>query len=128
MSLATGTLARAGLVVSVAVFASRVLGWLRIVVITTTFGASPDLDAYFAAFRVPDLIFQLVAAGALGTALVPVLSGLLAHEEDARAWHVVSVVGNLMLVVLVVLVGVFEVAAPAIVPLITPDFGPPSSN
>ena len=81
MSLATGTLARAGLVVSVAVFASRVLGWLRTVVISTTFGAGPDLDAYFAAFRVPDLIFQLVAAGALGTALVPVLSGLLAHDE-----------------------------------------------
>ncbi len=125
MSLATGTLARAGLVVSVAVFVSRLLGWLRTVVISTTFGAGPDLDAYFAAFRVPDLIFQLVAAGALGTALVPVLSGLLAHDEDARAWHVVSVVGNLMMLALVVLVGVFEVAAPVIVPLITPGFSAP---
>ncbi|HXX61157.1 MAG TPA: murein biosynthesis integral membrane protein MurJ [Candidatus Sulfotelmatobacter sp.] len=122
MSLATGTLARAGLVVSIAVFVSRVLGWLRTVVITTTFGAGPDLDAYFAAFRLPDLVFQLVAAGALASALVPVLAGLLAHDEEARAWHVVSVVANVMLLVLVPLILAGELLAPVLVPLITPAF------
>ncbi len=124
MSLASGTLARAGLVVSVAVFASRVLGWLRTVVMTSTFGAGPDLSAYYAAFRLPDLVFQLVAAGALASAVVPVLSGLLAHGEEARAWHVVSVVANVMLLVLVPLIIVVEVLAPVLVPLITPTFTP----
>ena len=63
------SLARAGLIVSGAFLVSRVLGYVRLVVIGNTFGASPELDAFFAAFRLPDLIFQLVAAGALSSAL-----------------------------------------------------------
>ena len=73
------TLARAGMVVTAAFFVSRLLGYVRLIVITNTFGASADLDAYFAAFRLPDTIFQLVAAGALGSALIPVLAGLFTH-------------------------------------------------
>ena len=61
-------LARAGIIVSGAFLVSRVLGYVRLVVIGNTFGASADLDAFFAAFRIPDLIFQLVAAGALSSA------------------------------------------------------------
>ena len=94
---------RAGLVVTGAFLLSRILGWVRVVVIGTTFGASRDLDAFFAAFRIPDLIFQLVAAGALASALIPVLAGLLINGEPARAWRVASTVTNLMLIGLVVL-------------------------
>ena len=97
------TLARAGIVVTAAFFLSRLLGWLRLVVISNLFGARADLDAYFAAFRIPDLIFQLVAAGAISSALIPVLSGLLASDEEARAWRVVSTVINLMMLVLLAL-------------------------
>jgi putative peptidoglycan lipid II flippase len=116
------SLVRAGLVVTSAFLLSRVLGWVRVVVIGTTFGASRDLDAFFAAFRIPDLIFQLVAAGALASALIPVLSGLLATGQTSRAWRVASTVTNLMLIALVVGSAVLFIAAPAIVPLITPGF------
>ena len=68
---AGAALARAGIIVSGAFLVSRVLGYVRLVVIGNTFGASADLDAFFAAFRIPDLIFQLVASVALSTALVP---------------------------------------------------------
>lgn len=61
------SLARAGVVVSAAYLVARVLGYVRVVVIGTTFGAGADLDAFFAAFRIPDLIFQLVAAGAVAS-------------------------------------------------------------
>ncbi|MGZ6378992.1 MAG: murein biosynthesis integral membrane protein MurJ [Candidatus Limnocylindrales bacterium] len=122
MTAATRTLARAGLIVSVAILASRVLGWLRTVVISAIFGAGPQLDAYFAAFRIPDLIFQLVAAGALSTALIPVLAGLFARGEDDHAWRVVASVGNAMMVALLLLAVVVELAAPVLVPLITPGF------
>jgi putative peptidoglycan lipid II flippase len=118
------TLARAGLVVTSAYLASRLLGWLRTVVISSIYGASPDLDAYFAAFRIPDLVFQLVAAGALSSALIPVIASLIANEEEARSWRVVSTVANLMLVALVVLSAAMAVGAPWIVPIITPGFGP----
>ena len=115
-------LARAGIIVSGAFLVSRVLGYVRLVVIGNTFGASADLDAFFAAFRIPDLIFQLVAAGALSSALVPVVSGLFITNERQRAWRVVSTVTNLMLIGLAILAAAFFVFAPAIVPIITPGF------
>jgi putative peptidoglycan lipid II flippase len=122
VTTARRTLARAGLVVMVAFFVSRVLGWLRLVVISTIYGAEADLDAYFAAFRIPDAIFQLVAAGALSSALIPVLSGLITNEEEQRAWRVVSTVVNLMMLALLALAVVLAVAAPLIMPAITPGF------
>jgi putative peptidoglycan lipid II flippase len=117
-------LARAGLIVSATFLASRVLGWLRLVVIANTFGASPELDSFIAAFRIPDLIFQLVAAGALGSALIPIVSGLFATGQQSRAWRVVSTVTNLMLVALLVLAVVLFILAPVVVRAITPHFTP----
>jgi putative peptidoglycan lipid II flippase len=117
----TGTLARAGLIVSAAFLGSRLLGYVRGWTMATVFGADRELDAFFAAFRLPDLIFQLVAAGALSSALIPIVSGLLATDEQPRAWRIVSSVTTLMLSALLGLSVVFFVAAPAIMPLIT-DF------
>lgn len=118
------TLARAGLIVSATFLASRFLGWVRLLVIGNLAVPLADLDSFFAAFRIPDLIFQLVAAGALGSALIPIVAGLLATDEERRAWRVVSTVANLMLVSLVVLAVALFVAAPAVVPMITPGFEP----
>ncbi len=119
---ATRHLARAGLIVSAAFLASRVLGWVRTIVIVRNGGSLAELDAFFAAFRIPDLIFQLVAAGALSSALIPIVSGLFATGEHARAWRVVSTVTNLMLIGLAVLGLIVLIAAPAIVAFITPGF------
>lgn len=116
------TLARAGLIVTTAFFLSRVLGYVRLVVIGAQFGLDRELDTFFAAFRIPDLIFQLVAAGALSTALIPLVSGLLATNEEARAWRLVSSVATLMMAALLVLAGLAFVAAPVLVPPITPGF------
>ena len=114
-------LARAGLVVSGAFFISRVLGWFRLVVFARLFEAS-DLDTFFAAFRIPDLIFQLVAAGALSSALIPIVAGLLERDEEARAWRVVSTVINLMLIALAVLAVVLFVLAPVVMRVMAPGF------
>ncbi len=119
---ATRHLARAGLIVSAAFLTSRILGWVRTVVIVRSGGSLAELDAFFAAFRIPDLIFQLVAAGALSSALIPIVSGLFATDEPARAWRVVSTVTNIVMGALLVLGLIVLVAAPAIVELITPGF------
>ncbi len=115
-------LVRAGMLVTGAFFVSRVLGWVRLVVLGTTFGIQGALDPFFAAFRIPDLIFQLVAAGALASALIPTIATLLAGDETDRAWRVVSTVTNLMLAALAILAGLLLVFAPAVVPAITPGF------
>lgn len=127
-SSTTRSLARAGLIVSGAFLISRLLGWVRLVVIGNTFGATAELDAFFAAFRIPDLLFQLVAAGALSSALIPVVSSLLATDSEGRAWRVVSTVTNLMLAALVVLSVIAFVAAPVIVGLIAPGFDPATTE
>ena len=116
-------LARAGLIVSGAYLASRVLGYVRVVVIGSTLGAGPELDAFFAAFRIPDLIFQLVAAGTVAAALVPMVAGELVTGRTSRAWHIVSTIASLMTVGLVVLASMAWLAAPVLVPLIAPGFG-----
>ncbi len=122
-------LARAGLVVSGAFLISRVLGYVRIVVIGHMVGQGPvtsaDLDTFFAAFRLPDLIFQLVAAGALSSALVPIVSGLLAKDEQRRAWRMVSTVINLMLIALAALAIALFILAPVVMRAITPGFDQP---
>ena len=77
-------LATASLILTVAALASRLLGWIRLLVIGSQFGASRELDAYFAAFRIPDAIFQLVVAGALSAALIPVFSELPRPRPGGR--------------------------------------------
>lgn len=122
---AARTLARAGLIVSGAFLVSRLLGWVRVVVIGNAFGATAELDAFYAAFRIPDLLYQLVAAGALSSALIPVLAELFARDEHARAWRVVSTIADLILVALVVLGLVVVIAAPWLVDVvIAPGFDP----
>ena len=116
------TLAMAGLVVTIAFAISRVLGYVRLAVIGNQFGLDRELDAFYAAFRIPDLLFQLVAAGALSTSLIPLVSGLLATDEERRAWRLVSSVGTLMTAALVVLSLLVVLAAPVLVPAFTPGF------
>jgi putative peptidoglycan lipid II flippase len=121
-SSASRTLARAGLIVSGAFLVSRLLGFVRQWIIINVFGAGPELDQFFAAFRLPDLIFQLVAAGALASSVVPIISGLLGHGETSRAWRVTSTIVNLLLGALIALAILGFVFAPAIVRAITPGF------
>ena len=124
MSASGRAIARAGLIVTGAYLASRILGYVRTAVITYQFPAGPDLDTYFAAFRIPDAIFQLVAAGAVASALIPIITELIVGGEEARAWRVVSTITNLMLIGLLVLAGSFALLAPVLMPWITPGFDP----
>ncbi len=124
MSGSARDLARAGMVVTGALFVSRILGWVRVAVIAASLGIGRDLDIYTAAFRLPDFLFQLVAAGALASAVIPTIAALVAAGEPARAWRVVSTIANLLMTLLAVLAVVTFVAAPALAPLIAPGFGP----
>jgi putative peptidoglycan lipid II flippase len=81
---------------------SRLLGLLRDVIISAQFGTSPALDAYRAAFTIPDLIYLVVAGGALGSAFIPVFSARLAGGHEEGAWRLASGVLNLALAGLVV--------------------------
>jgi putative peptidoglycan lipid II flippase len=121
-------LANASLILTVAALASRLLGWIRLLVIGSQFGATRDLDAYFAAFRIPDAIFQLVVAGALSAALIPVFSGYRARDEEHEAWRLASSVINLVLIALAAFSAVMAILAPWVVPIIAPGFDAPTTE
>jgi putative peptidoglycan lipid II flippase len=115
-------LALAGLVVMSGIVLSRLLGWIRTAVFYAEYGGqSRDLDAFFAAFRIPDTLFQLVAAGAVTSALVPVASELLARGEAERARRLMSTIANLMVLALIPITIVVWIAAPVVVPVIAPS-------
>ena len=121
-------LAQASLILTLAALASRVLGWVRLLVIGSQFGASRELDAYFAAFRIPDAIFQLVVAGALSAALIPVFQSYRARANEQEAWRLASSVINLVLIGLAAFSLLMAIFAPWIVPLVTPGFDAPTTE
>lgn len=119
----TGGLALAAAIVAVGFVGSRILGVLRTIVIANAFGASPELDAYNVAFRVPDLIFQVLAGATLGSAFIPVFARVYANEGAAAAWLLASRVLTLVVAATAVLCAVAFVAAPLLVPAIAPGLG-----
>ncbi|MEZ4670146.1 MAG: murein biosynthesis integral membrane protein MurJ [Anaerolineae bacterium] len=71
---------------------SGVLGVVRTAIINGTFGAGPALDAFYAAQRIPELIFVLVAGGALGSSFIPLFARFLRNEDEPQAWRLASAV------------------------------------
>jgi putative peptidoglycan lipid II flippase len=119
------SIARASAIMIVTLVASRVLGWLRLSVIGAHFGETPELDAFWAAFKIPDAIFGLVVAGALASAFIPVFTSYLAREREDEAWHVASSVMNFVLLLLVGFSIVMWIAAPYVVPTFVAPFHDP---
>ncbi len=118
-----GGLALAAAIVAFGFVGSRLLGVVRTVVIANAFGASPELDAYNVAFRLPDLIFQVLAGATLGSAFIPVFARVYEREGSAAAWLLASRVLNLVVAATAVLCAVAFVAAPVLVPAIAPGLG-----
>jgi putative peptidoglycan lipid II flippase len=124
-SSAARQIMRAATLVMVFFVLSRLAGLAREVIIGARFGTSAELDAYLAAFRVPDLLFQLVAGGALGSAFIPVFTGCVARRDLTGAWRLFSAVTNLALLLLTVLAGLAAVIAPWLVTaVLAPGFSP----
>ncbi len=117
-------LARAASLVMVLFLASRVLGLLREVVIARQFGTSAEMDAYLAAFRLPDFLFYVVAGGALGSAFIPVFTGYLTRHDLPGAWRLASAVINWVLLLLTGLGGLAAIFAPWIVQTFFAEFSP----
>ncbi len=118
-------LASATLVVMLFFVLSRVTGLAREVVIGAHFGTSLELDAYLAAFRLPDLLFQLVAGGALGSAFIPTFAAYWARSQQAEAWLLFSRVLNVITLILIGIAALLMVlAGPLVQWVIAPGFAP----
>ena len=115
---------RAAGIVGLAVLCSRLLGLARELLLARLFGAGMTMDAFKVAFRIPNLLRDLFAEGALSTAFVTVFSKKTATGEDASAWALANKVATLAAVVLsaVVLLGIG--LAPLLVGQLAGGFAP----
>ncbi|HTX86633.1 MAG TPA: murein biosynthesis integral membrane protein MurJ [Candidatus Nanoarchaeia archaeon] len=125
----------AAILVALSSLVSRLLGVLRDHILAGQFGAGATLDAYYAAFRVPDLIFNLLVLGALSAGLIPVFTCLvkdfkgtltnLFGLENTEAWRLINNILNLILISLGVLSALGIIFAdPIIRTVIAPGFSP----
>jgi len=108
-------IARAAGTVMVAFIISNIVGVARGIVITDAFGTSAELDSFNAANRIAELLFNIVAGGALGSAFIPSFTGFLTREDRAGAWRLASGVLNLVFLALIVISGLAWLFAPQIV-------------
>jgi len=108
-------IARAASIVMMAYILTTLVGIVRGSVISHAFGTSMELDAYNAANRVTELLFNLTAGGALGSAFIPMFTGMLTRKDTQGAWKLASGVINALLVILVGVTALMWVFAPAIV-------------
>ena len=116
-------LARNTLLVGAAFGLAALAGLYRNMVIAYQFGIGADLDAYYAAFRLPDLLFTVVAGGALATAFIPVFAALLADDDRAGAWRLASAITNLVVIIVSLLGILVGLAAPWLVShVVAPGF------
>src|SRR3990172_9797105 len=120
--LAKQNLSLAAIILVVGFVGSRLLGLVRNMVIGGVFGTGPELDAYFAAFRIPDFLFQVIAGAALGSAFIPVFTTYLTKEGLEESWKLASAVLNLVGLATLAASIVALLAAPWIVPLTVPFF------
>jgi putative peptidoglycan lipid II flippase len=123
----------AALIVGAGFLVSKVTGFLDDLLLAQFIGPGPELDAYYAAYRLPDLIFALIAGGALAYAFIPMFSDYLTRDDRSGAWRLASAVINNAFAATLLASIIAALFAPAIVSLsvgrgFTPEYQALSAN
>ena len=118
-------IARAAGTVMLAIVLSQFTGLLAKILIAGAFGAGEDLDAFYAANRLSETLFLLVAGGALGSAFIPVFTTFLEKDDRHSAWRLASSIANMVVLVLSILSIIAALFAPQVVKyILAPGFNP----
>src|SRR5437762_13061306 len=109
-------------VVSIAIMASRVLGLVRDQVFAALFGAGLQYDAFLTAFRIPNLLRDLFAEGALSAAFVTTFTQVQQTKGEQEAFRLSNRVATALMILLSLICIVGWIFAPSIVYLLAPGF------
>ena len=115
-------LAKSAGLIGIATMTSRVLGLARETVFAAYFGAGKEMDAFNVAFRIPNLLRDLFAEGAMTAAFVPTFTRTLGAQGREAAWRLGSLVMNALLLVTIALVIIGILFAPQITALLAPEY------
>jgi len=108
--------------IGLATLASRVLGYVRDMVVAHVFGAGPVTDAFFVAFRIPNLLRRLLAEGALSTAVIPVFTETLTRGGPVDFGRMARAVTGAGIVVLCVVSALGMLCSPLVVAVMAPGW------
>ncbi len=117
-----GSIIKSTSIISGGTLTSRILGFTRDIILAKFFGTGFQADAFFVAFKIPNLFRDFVGEGAANSAVVPVFSEYLIQKDRKEFWHFVSVILALALISLSLLTLLGILLAPYIVRLIAPGF------
>ena len=113
------SITRSAILIATMGLTSRGLGLVRDRILATKFGAGDVLDAYYTAFKIPDLIYNLLILGALSAAFIPIFAGLISKDNKSKeAWRLVNVMLSIGVVVVAVISLVMLIFSRGIVDLI----------
>jgi putative peptidoglycan lipid II flippase len=116
-------IARAAGLVMAGFVLSNLVSLIQRILVSRDFGTGADIDAFFVALRIPELLFNLVAGGALASAFLPAFTAALSRGSRQEAWRLASSLANLAALVLVTLAALAWLAAPFLVDkVLAPDF------
>jgi len=115
------TIGAAAGILAISALISRFLGLIREGLLASTFGAGPELDIYFAAFRIPDLVYQVLIAGGIVVAFLPLFSEYFSKNEN-EAWQFTNSTLNIFLILLIFLSLILFFFTPSLIKLIVPGF------
>lgn len=117
-----GKIAKAAGVMSAATFISRILGFTRDMIFAFYFGATGISDTFFQAFKIPNLLRELLAEGSMSSAFVPVLTEFRQKQGEEEAVRLVRITFTFILVVVGLICVLGIIFSPAIVTVISPGF------
>jgi len=117
------TIAAAAVILGAASLVSRLLGLFRDRILAGQFGAGDELDIYYAAFRIPDLVYSLLVLGAISAGFIPVFVKYL-QKDKSQSWHLANSVLNLMALSLIVICSLLIIFTPWLIKLVAPGFSP----
>jgi putative peptidoglycan lipid II flippase len=109
---------RATAFVMLTLFISRILGFVREMIVAKVYGSSIVTDAFFSAFTIPDVMFNILVAGGLSSGFMPVFTSYLAKDDEEGAWKAASTFLTVGLIFIVVF-NIFGIAfARYLIPLV----------
>ncbi|OGZ62096.1 MAG: murein biosynthesis integral membrane protein MurJ [Candidatus Spechtbacteria bacterium RIFCSPLOWO2_02_FULL_38_8] len=115
------TVAGAAFILSTSLFASRFLGLIRDRILAAKFGAGIELDIYFAGFRIPDLIYNIVIGGAISSAFIPVFISYLKKNKE-EAWQIASSFLYIAFFGILLVCALMFIFLPQLIDLVVPGF------
>jgi len=121
------SLSAASLILIITLFLSNILGLIRDHFLTQKI-PTDVLSVYYAAFRIPDLIFNVLILGAISAAFIPVFSSLISQKKSKEAWEVANSVINIAIVGLIFSCIILALIMPAIVGYFVPGFDQEKQN